>query len=65
MAELTPRRIRIFTVAAWATLGFTVLVILGGMVVRATGSGDGCGESWPKCQCLGESIGVYDSVGVE
>ena len=49
MAELTSRRIRIFTVAAWATLGFTVLVILGGMVVRATGSGDGCGESWPKC----------------
>lgn len=28
---------------------FNVLVILWGTVVRATGSGDGCGESWPKC----------------
>lgn len=26
-----------------------VLVILWGTVVRATGSGDGCGDSWPKC----------------
>jgi cytochrome c oxidase assembly protein subunit 15/protoheme IX farnesyltransferase len=26
-----------------------VLVILWGTVVRATGSGDGCGESWPRC----------------
>jgi heme A synthase len=28
---------------------FNGLVILWGTVVRATGSGDGCGESWPKC----------------
>ena len=34
---------------AWATLGFTVAVILGGAVVRATDSGAGCGESWPRC----------------
>jgi heme A synthase len=40
---------RLFPYVAWATLGFTVLVILWGTVVRATGSGDGCGESWPKC----------------
>lgn len=40
---------RVFPYVAWATLGFTVLVILWGSVVRATGSGDGCGESWPKC----------------
>lgn len=40
---------RVFAVAAWAALGFNVLVILGGTVVRATGSGDGCGETWPKC----------------
>ncbi|MDJ0790917.1 MAG: COX15/CtaA family protein [Acidimicrobiia bacterium] len=39
----------LFAATAWATLSFTVLVILGGTVVRATGSGDGCGESWPKC----------------
>ncbi len=35
---------------AWATLAFTVLVILGGSVVRATDSGAGCGESWPRCE---------------
>lgn len=34
---------------AWAVLWFTVAVILGGAVVRATGSGAGCGESWPRC----------------
>jgi cytochrome c oxidase assembly protein subunit 15 len=28
----------------------TVLVILGGSVVRATGSGAGCGDHWPRCQ---------------
>jgi heme A synthase len=40
---------RVFPYVAWATLVFNVLVILWGTVVRATGSGDGCGESWPKC----------------
>lgn len=44
----TPRR-RIFAAAAWTTLVFNVMVIIGGAVVRATGSGAGCGESWPKC----------------
>ncbi len=39
---------RVFPYVAWATLAFTLLVILWGTVVRATGSGDGCGESWPK-----------------
>jgi protoheme IX farnesyltransferase len=34
---------------AWSVLIFSVLVILGGAVVRATGSGDGCGASWPTC----------------
>lgn len=38
-----------FPYVAWATLLFNLLVILWGTVVRATGSGDGCGESWPKC----------------
>ena len=33
----------------WASLWFTVVVILGGSVVRASGSGAGCGESWPRC----------------
>jgi heme A synthase len=31
------------------TLGVTVLVILWGAVVRATGSGAGCGSHWPLC----------------
>lgn len=35
---------------AWATLGFNVAVILFGAVVRATGSGAGCGSDWPVCQ---------------
>ena len=34
---------------AWSVLVFNVLVILGGAIVRATGSGDGCGASWPTC----------------
>lgn len=34
---------------AWATLGVTLLVIVWGAVVRATGSGAGCGSHWPLC----------------
>jgi cytochrome c oxidase assembly protein subunit 15 len=34
---------------AWVTLGFFVLVVLWGAVVRATGSGAGCGMNWPLC----------------
>ncbi len=34
---------------AWITLGWTVLVILWGAFVRATGSGAGCGSHWPLC----------------
>ncbi len=49
MSDLTQRRRRVFSTAAWATLAFNVLVILGGTIVRATGSGDGCGDTWPKC----------------
>lgn len=35
---------------AWFTLGYNVLVILWGALVRATGSGAGCGANWPSCQ---------------
>ncbi len=49
MSDVPPSRSRSFAIAAWGTLLFNVLVILGGTIVRATGSGDGCGESWPKC----------------
>lgn len=34
---------------AGAVLGYNVLVILWGAVVRATGSGAGCGSHWPLC----------------
>ncbi|MFW6051152.1 MAG: COX15/CtaA family protein [Myxococcota bacterium] len=34
---------------AWATLVYTLGVILWGTYVRATGSGDGCGRHWPAC----------------
>jgi heme A synthase len=35
---------------AWLTLGINVAVILLGALVRSTGSGAGCGRSWPTCQ---------------
>jgi heme A synthase len=34
---------------AWFVLGFTLLVILWGAFVRASGSGAGCGSHWPLC----------------
>jgi heme A synthase len=34
---------------AWIVLAYSVLVILWGTVVRATGSGAGCGDHWPLC----------------
>jgi cytochrome c oxidase assembly protein subunit 15 len=34
---------------AWAVVAYNVLVILWGAVVRATGSGAGCGNHWPLC----------------
>jgi heme A synthase len=44
------RGTRHFAVYAWSVLAYNVLVILWGAVVRATGSGAGCGERWPLCQ---------------
>jgi cytochrome c oxidase assembly protein subunit 15 len=34
---------------AWVVVGYNVLVILWGTLVRATGSGAGCGNHWPLC----------------
>ncbi|HXB61624.1 MAG TPA: COX15/CtaA family protein [Acidobacteriaceae bacterium] len=45
---------------AWTTLGWNVLVILWGAVVRATHSGAGCGNNWPLCN--GEVIPVSPRV---
>jgi heme A synthase len=42
------RNISIEKLALWALIG-NVIVILQGAVVRATGSGAGCGSHWPTC----------------
>lgn len=56
MATLTPARsapaahsLRGLTRFAWFVVGYNVLVVLWGAVVRATGSGAGCGDHWPLC----------------
>jgi len=41
-------RIR-FQQYAWGLLGYNLAVILGGAFVRASISGDGCGQHWPSC----------------
>ena len=41
-----PRAYRTLT---WAVLAFLVLLVLNGDIVQATGSGAGCGETWPRC----------------
>jgi len=46
---MAPGPSRRFVQFAWGTLAVTVLVILWGAVVRATGSGAGCGSHWPLC----------------
>lgn len=38
-----------FAKYCWFVLAWTVLVILWGAYVRATGSGAGCGNHWPLC----------------
>ncbi len=45
-----------YATAAWVFLGYTVLVVLWGALVRATLSGDGCGDHWPLCN--GEVVPV-------
>ena len=34
---------------AWGVLGYFIATILWGTIVRASGSGDGCGNHWPLC----------------
>ena len=34
---------------AWGVLAYFIAVILWGGLVRATGSGAGCGDHWPLC----------------
>jgi len=42
-------RSRWFTRFAYLVLAYTLLVVLWGAYVRATGSGAGCGSHWPLC----------------
>jgi heme a synthase len=39
-----------FAKYTWFTLGFNLLVILWGVFLRASHSGDGCGQHWLTCQ---------------
>src|SRR5581483_5923505 len=49
-AGLQPRRGgRLLARYAWGVLAYNILVILWGAVVRASGSGNGCGDHWPLC----------------
>jgi heme A synthase len=38
-----------FAIYAWCVLGYNLLVVLWGAYVRASQSGDGCGNRWPMC----------------
>ena len=40
---------RSFARFAWSVLAYDVAVIAWGALVRATGSGAGCGQHWPTC----------------
>lgn len=42
---------------AWAVVVYSVMVVLWGVVVRATGSGAGCGDHWPLCN--GQVIPIH------
>ncbi len=43
------RSARAFERLAWSVLAYAIAVIVWGAVVRATGSGAGCGAHWPLC----------------
>jgi cytochrome c oxidase assembly protein subunit 15 len=50
VAAMAVKRIpKVLAGYAWAVVAYNVLVILWGAVVRATGSGAGCGDNWPLC----------------
>ena len=48
-ASFLGRAAPLFGRAAWAALAYNMLVVLWGALVRATGSGAGCGGHWPLC----------------
>lgn len=44
-----PEKMSAFAKYAWFALGYNVLVIVWGVFLRASKSGDGCGEHWLTC----------------
>jgi heme a synthase len=46
---VTVRRQPLLPRYAWGVVAWNVLVVLWGALVRATGSGAGCGNHWPLC----------------
>ncbi len=48
-ADALPTPSRALLCYSWLVVAYNILVILWGAVVRATGSGNGCGEHWPLC----------------
>jgi heme A synthase len=52
-----------FAKFSWGVLGWNMLVILWGALVRATGSGAGCGNHWPTCN--GEIIPTPQRIQTE
>src|SRR6202451_4408627 len=40
---------RRFSLFAWGLLWYNLMVVRWGALVRATGSGAGCGDRWPLC----------------
>src|ERR1700759_5089739 len=64
MATVTARSVSTSSQAlvrfAWGVVFYNVLVILWGALVRATGSGAGCGNHWPLCN--GQVIPVSPSL---
>ncbi|MEE8330417.1 MAG: COX15/CtaA family protein [Acidimicrobiia bacterium] len=47
---------------AWIATGLSVAVIAGGAIVRATGSGAGCGSHWPQCNGSVVPEGTTESI---
>ena len=58
--QTTPKS---FTRYAWFVTVYSVFVIAWGAVVRATGSGGGCGNHWPHCN--GEILPVLSNAAVQ
>jgi heme a synthase len=56
IASRAPARTANFARFAWGVLGWNLLVVLWGALVRASGSGAGCGSHWPLCN--GEVVPV-------